>query len=194
MMSGSQMCQNPGKSQGQGNRGRVPSDKITEGQEKMSDELQEMMKNSREGRGNSARDFAEAAAQQAALRKALEEMQQKQQEEGQGISDQLQKIIDEMDKQEIDLVNKRLDNEMLMRQQDILTRLLEAEKAQKEREFDNERKSEEGVDSKRELPPSLQEYLKERKAQMDQYKYVSPELRPHYKRLVDDYYKRLKRA
>lgn len=194
MMAGSQMCSNPGKSQGQGNRGKVPADKISEGQEKMSEELQKMSEQSKSGKGNSAKDFANAAAQQAALRKALEEMQQQQQEEGGGLSDQLQKIIDEMDKQEIDLVNKKLDNEMLLRQQDILTRLLEADKAQKEREYDNERKSEESENIKRELPPSLQEYLKERKAQLDQFKYVSPELRPHYKRLVDEYYKKLKRA
>ena len=44
-----------------------------------------------------------------------------QQEQGHGASDDLQKIIEEMNKQEIDLVNKRLDNEMLSRQQEILT-------------------------------------------------------------------------
>ncbi len=200
MMSGSQMCQNPGKKpgqkQGKGNKGGVPMDKISEGQEKMTEGLKEMIEKMKEGggKGGSAKDFAEAAAKQAALRKALEELQQGQQESGQGASDELQKIIDEMDKQEIDLVNKRLDNDMLMRQQEIVTRLLEAENAQKEREYDEQRKSNEGQDVKRALPPSLEEYIKQRKAQLEQYKYVSPEMKPHYKRLVEDYYKKLKRA
>ncbi|MEL6122439.1 MAG: DUF4175 family protein [Bacteroidota bacterium] len=200
MMSGSQNCQKPGNSPGgkkgqkKGNRGDEPSDRISEGQEKMSEKLQQMLQNMREGKGNSSKDFAEAAARQAALRKALHDLSREQQEQGQGLSGELQKIIDEMDKQEIDLVNKRLDNEMLTRQQDIMTRLLEAENAQRQREFDNKRKSESGKDVRRELPPSLQEYINERKAVLEQYKYVSPDLRPHYKKLVDQYYKKLKRA
>ncbi len=189
MMSGSQMCQNPGQKPGS-----KPSDKITEGQKGLSEKLQKMSQNQKSGEGNSAKDFAEAAAKQAALRKALEDLQKSRQEQGQGASDELQKIMEEMDKQEVDLVNKRLDNEMLMRQQEILTRLLEAESAQKEREYDDKRKSKEGQNAQREIPPSLEEYIKQRKAQIDQYKYVSPEMRPHYKRLVDEYYKKLKRA
>jgi len=201
MMSGSQMCQNPGNSKGQGKKGKQngPGDKISEGQEEMSDQLKEMMKKQGKdgksgGEGNSAKDFAEAAKRQAALRKALERLAKEQQENGQGASDDLQKIIDEMNKQEIDLVNKRLDNEMLSRQQEILTRLLEAESAQKERELDDKRKSEAGQDIKDELPPSIEEYIKKRKSLLEQYKYASPQMKPYYKQLVDEYYKKLKRA
>lgn len=198
-MAGSQMCQNPGQKPGgmkgnKGQSGNVPSDKISEGQGEMSEKLKEMMKKMKEGQGNSSKDFAEAAAKQAALRKALEDMAKEQQESGQGASDQLQKIIDEMDKQEVDLVNKKLDSEMLSRQQDIVTRLLEAESAQKEREYDEKRKSQEGKNVQRDFPPSMEKYIKERKSLLEQYKYVSPELRPHYKRLVDMYYKKLKSA
>lgn len=199
MMSGSQMCQNPGNSPGQkdgkdGKSGNVPMDKISEGQEKMSEELKGMIDKLKSGQGGSAKEFAEAAAKQAALRKALEQMQREMQEQGQGASDQLQEIIDEMDKQEVDLVNKKLDNEMLMRQQNIMTRLLEAEKAQKEREYDDKRKSTEAEEIKKKIPPSLEKYIQERKAQLEEYKYVSPEMKPYYKKLVDEYYKKLKRA
>ena len=194
MMSGSQMCQNPGNSPGSKN-GKVPMDKISEGQQQMDEQLQKMMEQGKaKGKGNTAKDFAEAAARQAALRKMLEDMAKEQQEQGQGASDELNQIIEEMNKQEIDLVNKRLDNEMLLRQQEILTRLLEAEEAQKEREYDEKRKSETGEDMDRELPPSIEEYLEKRKALLEQYKYASPEMKPHFKRLVDEYYKKLKRA
>jgi hypothetical protein len=47
-----------------------------------------------------------------------------------------------MDKIETDLVNKRLTKEMLKRQQQILTRLLEHEKAEREREQDEQRQAE----------------------------------------------------
>ena len=89
-------------------------------------------------------------------------------------------------------VNKRLDNQLLMRQQEILTRLLEAEKADKQRDKDEKRKAESGKDYKKELPAALQEYLKEREAEVEMYKKVSPSLRPFYKQLVDEYYKALK--
>jgi len=199
MMSGSQMCQNPGKKPGgKGKQGKTPGDKISKGQEKMSEQLQKMMEQQKGegkgGKGNGAKDFAEAAAKQAALRKALQDLAKEQQEQGQGASDELQQIIEEMNKQEIDLVNKRLDNEMLSRQQEIVTRLLEAESAQKERELDDKRKSDAGEDVKREIPPSVEEYIKKRKALLEQYKYASPEMKPHYKQLVDEYYKKLKRA
>ena len=97
-----------------------------------------------------------------------------------------------MDKVETDLVNKRLDNQLLMRQQDILTRLLEAEKADKQRDKDEKRKAESGKETKKELPPALKEYLKEREAETEMYNKVSPSLRPFYKQLVDNYFKALK--
>ena len=125
------------------------------------------------------------------MRRALEEMQKKQQEEGKGAPG-LQELIDQMDKMEIDLVNKRLDNQAFMRQNDILTRLLQAEKAERKREEDQKRQSTTAQEVERKLPPNLEEYLKQREAELEQYQRVSPELRPYYKLLVDKYYKNLK--
>jgi len=188
MMSGSQMCNKPGSS---GKSGAKPIDKITTGQKGMAEKLKELGDKLKNGEG-SAKDFAEAAAQQAALRKALEEIMKESQEQGKGASGELQEIIENMDKQEVDLVNKRLDNELMKRQQDILSRLLDAEKAEREREYDNKRKSEEGANKKRKLPPSLEEYLKKRNAETDFYKNTSPELNSYYQFLVDEYFRALK--
>lgn len=190
MMSGSQNCKKPG---GQGQSGSVPMDKITKGQEKLNEEMKKMSEEMKKsGGGGSAKEFAKAAAQQAALRKALEELQKQGKEQGKGASGELQEIIDNMDKLEVDLVNKRLDNEMIKRQQDILTRLLDAEKAEREREYDNKRKSNAGEDKKRKLPPSLEEYLKKREAEADFFKSSSPELNSYYQFLVDEYFRALK--
>jgi len=188
-MPGSQMCQKPG-GKGQGKSGK-PSDKISEGSKGVGEKLKGMIEKMKNGGQNSAKEFAEAAARQAAMRKALQDMKKESQERGEGTKE-LDEIIDEMNKIEEDLVNKRLDGEMLKRQQDITTRLLEAEKAARQREYDNKRKAEIGSDQKRELPPSLQEYLKKREAEVEMYKSVSPSLRPYYKSLVDQYYKALK--
>ena len=96
-----------------------------------------------------------------------------------------------MDRVEIDLVNKQLKNETLERQQEILTRLLEHEKAERERGYDNQRKSETAQETERKLPPSLEEYLKKREAEIDVYKTVSPSLKPYYRNLVESYFKSL---
>jgi hypothetical protein len=73
-----------------------------------------------------------------------------------------------------------------------LSRLLDAEKGEREREYDNKRKSEEGANKKRKLPPSLEEYLKKRNAETDFYKNTSPELNSYYQFLVDEYFRALK--
>ena len=191
-MPGSQMCDKPG-GKGKGKKGgKEPSDKISDGQQGMQESLDKIGKGQKDGKLGSAKDFAQAAAKQAALRKALQDIQKDRQEQGKGTDGGLQEIIDEMNKIEIDLVNKKLNNETLKRQQDIVTRLLVAEKADRQREFDNKRKAEIGIDKKRELPQSLQDYLKKREAEIEMYKSISPELRPYYKYLVDKYYKALK--
>lgn len=130
------------------------------------------------------------AARQAALRKALEEKQKKLREQGKG-SQQLQEIMDQMDKIEEDLVNKRLNNQMMERQQDILTRLLEHEKAERQQEYEEKRKAEQAAQQQREMPPSLEEYIRKREAEIEMYKTVNPALKPYYKFLVEEYVKSL---
>ena len=55
-------------------------------------------------------------------------------------------LIKELEQQEKDLINKKFSPEMVRRQQDILTRLLESEKALKERGFQEKREAETGKD------------------------------------------------
>ena len=50
---------------------------------------------------------------------------------------------------ETDLVNKRISQEALIRQQDIQTRLLAAENAEKERDQDEQRESKEGKENEK---------------------------------------------
>jgi hypothetical protein len=209
---GSGSCNTPGgKGSGKSGKdksGKVPMDKITQGQQGLNEGLQKMKekmdkakadgKSKKEGKegkdgkeGLSAKDFAQAAASQAALRKALEELQNGKKEQGQG-SKELDEIIKNMDNIETELVNKRLNGETLKRMKDIETRLLEAEKAERQRDLDSKRKSETAQEKRKEIPPALQDYIKKRQAEIDMYKSVSPTLRPFYKTLVDDYYKSLK--
>ncbi len=107
-------------------------------------------------------------------------------------SKRLDEIMQEMDKTETELANKRLSNEMIRRQKDIMNRLLEFEKAEREQEQDEQRQAQSAQHQPAKLPPAMEEYLKKRRAEVDLYRTVSPALKPYYKNLVEEYLKGVK--
>jgi chromosome segregation ATPase len=165
---------------------------MSPGQQSINEGLQRMKNALEKGEGVSSQEYAQMAAKQAALRNALRKKQAERQQQGNGTDQKLQELIDEMDRSEEDLVNKRLTNEMMQRQQEIMSKLLEHEKAERQQDQDERRKSDTARQRERELPPSLQEYLKKREAEIDMFKTVSPSLKPYYKYLVDEYFKSLR--
>jgi len=208
-MPGSQACQKPGKGKGKGKGegGKAPMDKITKGQGDVNQQMKDLKKRMEEqgkkpggkapnGKGGGgqgegggdSQEFAKMAAKQAAMRNALRELQKQKQEQGKG-SKALDEIMNEMNKVETDLVNKRLTNEMLQRQEQIMSRLLEEERAERERDQDEQRQAEAAKQQPAKMPPALEEYLKKRRAEVEQFRTVSPALKPFYKRMVEDYLK-----
>jgi len=94
---------------------------------------------------------------------------------------------------EEDLVNKQLTQETIMRQKEILTRLLESEKAEKERELDNEREAEQAEKKENDrLPEDFKEYLKLKETQVELLKTIPTSLNKYYKQEVNEYFKKLK--
>jgi hypothetical protein len=93
-----------------------------------------------------------------------------------------------MEKTETDLVNKILNNETLKRQQEILTRLLESEKAEKQRELDEKRESNEGKIQNYSNPNQFLEYNKLKSKEVELLKTVPPSLKPYYKNKVNEYF------
>ena len=191
MMSGNQMCDKPNGQQGKD--GQKPQDRPGQGQEDLKKQLQNMQQRMKDGKGGSSKEFAQMAAKQAALRKALQEKAKEKERQGKG-DKQLQELIEQMDKVETDLVNKKLTNETMSRVEEIETRLLEHEKAERQREYEEKRKAETAQAKERKIPPSLEEYIKKREAEVEMYKTVSPSLKPYYKYLVEEYFKSLKTA
>ncbi len=188
-MAGSQNCQNPGGSNPK--PGGTPKDKMGGGQKSLNEMMKDLQGRMKNGQGGSSEEFAKMAAKQAAMRKALEDLNKEKRQSGKP-DPLLQDIIDQMDKTEIDLVNKRLSAETMKRQEDILSKLLEHERAEREREYDNKRKSETASQYDRKRPPSLEDYLKKREAETELYRTVSPALKPYYKNLVEEYQRNLK--
>jgi hypothetical protein len=170
------------------------NDKITQ--------MSEMMKKGQKpGQGQStqpgngmSKEFAQMAEQQAQMRRQLEEINAQQNKDGKNSMGDLGTAIKQMEQNETDLVNKRITSDMLRRQQEILTRLLDADKAEKERGEKPERESNTGKDQERKMPPSLEEYLKQKQAEVDWYKTVPPSLKPYYKNLAEKYFKSIAAA
>ena len=195
-MQGQQQCQNPNQS-GKGQQGGKPSEnpgsdgKGSQEQEAIGQDMEGLKEGLKEGAGGSSKEFAEMAARQAALRRALEEKQRERQQNGEGKDGLLEELINEMNSNEEDLVNKRLTQETLLRQQDILTKMLEHERAEREQKMDEQRKSETAEQQRRELPPSLEEYIRQRRAEVERFQRVTPQLRPYYRGLVDEYFRAL---
>ena len=154
--------------------------------------MKKLGEKSKKGEGKLSKEFAEMAAEQAKLRKMLEDFEKEKKEQGLG-SQEMKEAIDQMNKTEKELVNKQLTNETLKRQQEITTRLLEAERAEREREYKEERKSETGTKIERDFPAGLEDYLKQRQAETEWFQHVSPDLRPFYKKLVEEYFNRTKK-
>lgn len=141
--------------------------------------------------GNS-KELAKVAAQQEALRRELQKMGDALNKDGKQGNGQLQKIAQEMEKTENDIVNRNITQETLKRQSEIMTRLLEAEKADQERDQEEKRKSNEAVTQQYSNPNNFLEYklLKQREAEL--LKTVSPALTPYYKNKVNEYFNSIK--
>lgn len=140
------------------------------------------------GQGGMSESLAKLAAQQEALRRELQKAADQIEKDGKQGNGGLKKIAEEMEKTENDLVNKMISQETLRRQQDILTRLLEAEKAERERELDEKRESQE---QKNEIFRNQNEFfeynmLKQKEAEMLQT--IPPSLNQFYKNKVNEYF------
>ena len=92
---------------------------------------------------------------------------------------------------ERDLVNKQLDEATLQRQQDLITRLLEAENAERIRGEKEERTSQEGDRGLKGTPPQATEYLRKKMNELELMRTVPAELLPYYRSRVNDYFNTL---
>ncbi len=191
---GAGSCKNPGSNQKSGSGQKMKS--LRQMQESLKKQLEEMnqgMKQGGQGKPGS-KEFAEAAAMQAAIRKKLRDIKAQLEKEGKGKKlgnlGQTEQLMDDLEQ---DLYNKRLSQQVLERQQEILTRLLEHEKAEREQEKDEQRKSKEGQEFQRELPPSIEEYLKQKEKEQELLRSLPPDLNSYYKQKVREYFNAINR-
>jgi len=143
-----------------------------------------------QGQGMSEQ-LARMAREQQMIRQAMQEINKLENKDGKNGLGNLDQLMKEMEQTETDLVNKKIQQETLNRQQEILSKLLEADKAEREREEDNKRESKEGLTTAPDYKIILQEYQKIKQKETDLLKTVPPSLNSFYKIKVGDYFKYL---
>jgi hypothetical protein len=166
-------------------KGKKPS--LSQLQEQLNQKIQQLKNSGKSGRQLSE-ELADMAAEQERIRKALKEMQDKMKNAGQMPGGDLPS---KMEQTEMDLVNKQLTDQMIKRQKEILTRLLETEKSMREQDMDDERKGETAKDYEKEMPKAFEEYLRLKEKEVELLKTVPPKLYPYYKKEVGEYFKRI---
>ena len=164
---------------------------LNQNMQKMRDQLKQQGNMSQSQRSMMSEQLARMAQQQQMIRESLQKINQEENKDGTGKLGNLDKISKEMEQSVNDIVNRRITDDLLKRQQQIQTRLLEAEKAERQQEQDQQRESNAGKD----LPPgyikALQDYQKLNEKQTEQIKTVSPALNLYYKQIIKSYFDQL---
>ncbi len=174
---------------GQPQNVRIPS--MSELQQQLGEKINKLKKSGKSGKQLSE-ELAKMAGEQERIRKMLNEMEEKMNNENGGDGqNSLKDIQNKMEQSELDLVNKRLTNQLINRQKEIVTRLLQAEKAQRERELDDKREAQKAREIRRNNLVNFEKYRRENEREIELLKTIPPKLNPYYKKEVNEYFKRL---
>jgi len=152
--SGQKLCNNP--SSGGGSQ-KIKG--IKEMQQKMADQLKKLKEGlekggrdktgqKQQGESSMSEQVARLAAEQEAIRNEMQKYRESMEEQGIKDGGNAANAVQEMEQNQRDLINKQITQETLLRQQKIMTRLLQSEKAEMEREMQEKRESREQKEQK----------------------------------------------
>lgn len=190
-------CSNPGSGKPSPKSMKQMQEELNKQMQAFKKQLESQGKNpssnrTKLGEKNSiSEELARMAAQQEQIRRMMQEYGQEMKQQSGGNS-KLAREIDEMMRQmeqtETDLVNKTITQQTIRRQQQIMTRLLEHEKAEMQREKEDRRESKEATDQYQPSQQDLEKFEKMQQKNIELFHKVPPTLSNFYKRKVDDYF------
>jgi len=161
-------------------------EKLEKGQKEGGKKPGDKPGNGLEGLGG--KELARMAAQQAQLRQKLEQLRKEMNKDGKGTGNQLNPLLKSLEQQEKDLVNRNRNADLIKRQKEILTRLLESEEALRERGFDEKRESKSGKNYNSSNLKSIMQYNQEKVKQVELLRSLEPEYRKYYKDKASSYF------
>ena len=141
-----------------------------------------------EGGRELSKELAQMALMQEALRRQIAELKKAALKEGNaGDAQKLAEAEKMMEQQEKDIVNGKLEPKMVQRNKEILTRLLEHEKAQLKQGDEEQRKSNKGEQLPTSVPMDIIEQNKKKIQEKEALRRTPPNLNPYYKEKVNEY-------
>lgn len=166
-------------------------------QQKLNEQMEAMKKSMQEGKkgekgqsgqGSMSEQLARMAAEQESLRRQLQQYREELVKDGILDDKGMNKMIKEMEQTESDLVNKILNQETMRRQEEILTRLLESEKAEMQREKEEKRESTEARDIPKPDPATFFDSIGIPSRETELLRTIPPSLKGYYRDKVNAYF------
>lgn len=138
-------------------------------------------------------ELAKMAAQQEMIRKMMQQYSNDLKEEGGKSAGELDNLIKQMEQTETDIVNKIINQQTINRQNNILTRMLQHEKAQAKQEQEQRRESVEGRDLIDNSNNQFLEFNKLKNRELELFKQVPPVFSPYYKEKVNEFFNKFEK-
>ena len=164
---------------------------LNQNMQKAREQLQQQgndAKGQKGSNGSMSEQLAKLAREQQMIRETLQQINRDENKDGKEGLGNLDKVAQDMEQNERDFVNRKISEESVKRQEQIQTRLLEAEKAEQEREQDQQRESNAGKD----IPPgyikALKQYQQQKEKQTELLITVPASLNLYYKTKIKSYF------
>ncbi len=160
-------------------------------QQQLGEQLKQLQQQMNQPNGQMqglSEELARMAAEQEMIRQGMQQMLDQMKKDGQIGDDGLNQIIKDMEQLEEDIVNKRISKKTIERNRDIMSRMLESEKAQQKRDQDEKRKSNEFKGSSFNRDIDALYYERSLRKSMDFLQQQPIQYQPYYKTKINDYY------
>jgi hypothetical protein len=142
----------------------------------------------KKGNSGAAKSFGQMAAEQSSIKEQLKRLSEQLKNQGNSSLGNAKQLESQLNETEKELLNKKITPESIHRQQQILTRLLEAEKALKERDYEEKRVAKSGKNTYKRNPTEFLEYTRTKKDDDEMLKIILPSLKIFYKKKVNEYF------
>ena len=180
-------CDKPG---GKGSKPGMKS--LKESQSSIKEQLQQMIDQMRKGdMGKMSKSIGQTLAQQEMMQQLMRDMINGG-SLGTKASEQLKAIDQLLEQSRKDLINRNITSELINRQNMILSKLLDAEKSEIERDYEDKRESKTAIDIKKSNPEGYFEYKNKLRNENEQIKRSNFKLRSFYDQKYNNFLNQIK--
>jgi hypothetical protein len=173
----SSLCKKPG--------GKKPNMmQLGQQQKELNQKMQDMMKLGK----MDPKQLGRMAAEQELIRQQMKEAEEQMKEDGKPGMGSMDKVKEDMEKTEQELLNNVITQETLLRQQKILSRMLDATKSVRERDMEEQRQSKSASEQQRVSPAELDEKQKQELLRYELLRSLDAEYNPGIKILIERYF------